>query len=64
VHFIVSLNQNQQMQKIINKYKMYLQSLHMFRQLNCHPQGVSIKELHARTVYKYTIGGFTAEVFT
>jgi hypothetical protein len=31
-HFIVSLSQNQQLHKIINKYKMYLQSLHMFRQ--------------------------------
>jgi hypothetical protein len=33
------------MQKIIDKYKMYLQPLHMFRQINCHPQGASIKEL-------------------
>jgi hypothetical protein len=45
-------------------YKMYLQPLHMFRQINCHPQDVSIKELQARTASKYTIGGFTVEVFT
>jgi hypothetical protein len=42
VHFIVSLSQNQQMHKVINKYKMYLQPLHMFGQINCHPQGVDI----------------------
>jgi hypothetical protein len=45
VHFIMSFSQNQQTHKIINKYKMYLQPLHMFRQINCHPQGVFIKEL-------------------
>ena len=43
---------------------MYLQPLHMFRQINCHPQGVFIKELQAHTAFKYTIVGFTAEVFT
>jgi hypothetical protein len=42
------------MHKIINKYKMYLQPLHMFRQINCHPQGVSIKELQV-IVLKLTI---------
>jgi hypothetical protein len=52
------------MHKIINKYKMYLQPLHMFLQINCHPQGVFIEELHVRTASKYTIGGFTVEVFT
>jgi hypothetical protein len=62
--FYRELSQNQQMRKIINKYKMYLQPVHMFQQINCHPQGVSIKELHARTASKYTIGGFTVEVFT
>jgi hypothetical protein len=51
------------MYKIINKNKMYLQPLHMFRQINCH-QGVSIKELQARTASKYTISGFTVAVFT
>ena len=36
----------------------------MFRQINCHLQGVSIKELQARTASKHTISGFTVEVFT
>jgi hypothetical protein len=58
------LGQDQQMQKIIKKYKMYLQPLHMFRQINFHPQGVFIKELQVRTASKYTIIGFTLEVFT
>jgi hypothetical protein len=31
---------------------MYLQPLRMFRQINCHPQGVYIKELQARTASK------------
>jgi hypothetical protein len=31
MHFIVSLSQNQQMNKLINKYKVSLQPLHMFR---------------------------------
>jgi hypothetical protein len=57
-------NQNQQMHKIINKYEVYLQPLHMFRQINCHPHGVSIKDLQVRTESKYTIGSFTVEVFT
>jgi hypothetical protein len=48
----------------INKYKMYLQPLLMFRQINCHPQGVSIKELQVRTASKYTIDGFIVEVLT
>jgi hypothetical protein len=52
------------MHKIINKYKMYLQPLHMFRQINCHPQGVFIKELQVLIAFKYTIVGFTVEVFT
>jgi hypothetical protein len=58
------LSQNQQIHKIINKYKMYLQPLHMFRQINCHPQGVFIKELQVLIASKYTIVGFTTEVFT
>jgi hypothetical protein len=62
--FYRQLSQNQQMHKIINKYKMYLQPLHMFRQIDCHPQGVFIKVLQVRTAFKYTIGGFTVEVFT
>jgi hypothetical protein len=59
VHFIVSLSQNQQIHKIIDKYKMYLQPLHMFRQINCHPQWVFIIELQVRIASKYTIVGFT-----
>ena len=64
MHLIVSLSQNKQMNKIINKYKMYLQHLHMFRQINCHHQGVFIKELHVRTASKYTVVGLTVELFT
>jgi hypothetical protein len=45
------------MHKIINKYEMYLQPLHMFRQINCHPQVVPIKELQVGTASRYTIGG-------
>jgi hypothetical protein len=52
------------MHKIIDKYKMYLQPLHKFRQINCHPQEVSIKQLQVRTASKYTIDGFSVEVFT
>jgi hypothetical protein len=33
------------MQKIIGKHKMYFQPLNMFRQMNCHLQGVFIREL-------------------
>jgi hypothetical protein len=51
-------------QRIVNRYKLYLQPLHMFRQINCHPQGVFIKELEVPTASKYTIGGFTVQVFT
>jgi hypothetical protein len=36
----------------------------MFRQINCHPQEVSIKELQVRTASKYTTGGFRVEVLT
>ena len=36
----------------------------MFRQINCHHQGVFIKELQVRTASKYTAVGFTVEVFT
>ena len=61
---IVSLSQNQQTHKIINKYKMYSQPLHMFRHINCHPQGVFIKELQVLIAPKYTIFGFTVDVFT
>jgi hypothetical protein len=57
-----SLSQNQEMHKIINKYRMYLQTLHVFRQLNCHPQKVFIKELQAFIASKYTIVGFTVEL--
>jgi hypothetical protein len=45
-------------------HKMYLQPLLMFRQINCHPQGVFIKELQVLIASKYTIVGFTVEVFT
>jgi hypothetical protein len=55
-----ALSQNQQMHKFINTYKMYLQPLHMFRQVNCHPQGVFIKELQALIASKYSIAGFTS----
>jgi hypothetical protein len=48
------LSQNQQMRKIINKYKMYLQPLHMFRQINCHAHGVVIEELQVLIASKYT----------
>jgi hypothetical protein len=51
------------MHKTINKYKMYLQPLRMLRQINFHPQGVSIKELQVCTASKYTIVGFTVDVF-
>jgi hypothetical protein len=43
---------------------MYLQHLHMFRQINCHPQGVYIKELKVRIASKYTIRGFKVEAFS
>jgi hypothetical protein len=59
-----ALSQNQQMHKIINKYEIYLQPLHMFRQINCHPQGVFIKELEVLIASKYIIVGFTVEIFT
>jgi hypothetical protein len=38
----------------------------MFRQINCHPQGVFIKDLQVLIAFKYTIGGFThiVEVLT
>jgi hypothetical protein len=36
----------------------------MFRQINCHPQGVFIKELQVLIASKYTVVGFTIEVFT
>jgi hypothetical protein len=62
--FYRELSQNQQMYEIINRYKMYLQSLHTFRQINCHPQAVSFKELQVRTASKYTIVGFTVELYT
>jgi hypothetical protein len=39
------------------KYKMYLQPLHMFRQINCHPQRAFIKELQVLIVNKYTTVG-------
>jgi hypothetical protein len=46
----LSLSQNQQMRKIINKYKMYLQPLPMYRQINCHRNEVFIKELQVLVV--------------
>jgi hypothetical protein len=61
---IMVLSQNQQMHKIIYKYKMYLQPLHMLWQINCHPQGIFIKELQVLIASKYTLVGFTVEVFT
>jgi hypothetical protein len=64
LHFILSFSQNQQMHKIINKYKIYLQPLHMFQDMNCHSQGVFIKKLQVLTASKYTICGFTVDVFT
>ena len=60
----ISLSQNQQMHKIINKNNMYFQPLHMFRQVNCHPQEVFIKELQVLIAFKYIIVGFTVEIFT
>jgi hypothetical protein len=36
----------------------------MFRQINCHPQGVSIKEPQVLIASKNTKVGFTVEVFT
>jgi hypothetical protein len=52
------------MHKIMNKHKMYLQPLHMSQQVNCNPQGIFIKELQVLIAFKYTIVGFTVEVFT
>jgi hypothetical protein len=60
----MSLSQNQQMHKIINKCKLYFQPLCMFQQMNCHFHGVFIKELQVFTASKYKTGGFTVEVFT
>ena len=54
-------SKHQQTHKIINKYKMYSQPLYMFRHINCHPQGVFIKELQVLIASKYTIVGFTVE---
>jgi hypothetical protein len=64
VNTVLKLSQNQQMHTIINKYKMYLQPLHMFRQTSCHPQEVFVKELQVLIASKYAIVGFTVEVFT
>jgi hypothetical protein len=53
------------MYKIINKYKMYLKPVHMFRQITCHPQGILSRNfkyiLHSNTQmlvlsYKYLRG--------
>jgi hypothetical protein len=52
------------MHKIISKHKMYLQPLHMFRQINCHTQGVFIKGLQVFIASKYTIVYFTIKAFT
>jgi hypothetical protein len=51
------------MHKIINKHEMYLQPLHMFRQVNFHPKGVFIKQLQVFIAFKYTIVDFTVEIF-
>jgi hypothetical protein len=61
---MASLSQNQQMYKIVKKYKTYFQPLNMLRQMNYHPQGLLIKELQVLTTSRCTIGGFTVEVFT
>jgi hypothetical protein len=42
---------------------MYLQPLHVFRQINYHSQGVFIKE-QVLIASKYTTVGFTVDVFT
>jgi hypothetical protein len=42
------------MHKIIGKYKVYFQPLHMFRQMNCHLQGV-FKTLQVPSASKHTI---------
>jgi hypothetical protein len=54
---------NQQMHKIIGKCKICFQPLHMFRQIDCHLQGVYITELQVLSVSKYTIYVFTIKVF-
>jgi hypothetical protein len=59
----MSLSQNQQLHTIINKYKMYLQPLRMFRQINCHHEGVFIKE-QVHIASECTIVSFAVEVFT
>jgi hypothetical protein len=51
------------MHKIIGMYKTYFQPLHMFRQIDCHFQGVYIRELQVLTASTYTIYGFTVKVF-
>jgi hypothetical protein len=51
------------MHKIFGKYKMYFQPLHMFWQVNCHIQGVFIRELQVPFTSKYTICGLTVKVF-
>ena len=61
---MASLSQNQQMYKIVKKYKTYFQPLNMLRQMNYHPQGLLIKELQVLSTSRCTIGGFTVEVFT
>jgi hypothetical protein len=54
---------NQQMLKIIGKYTIYFQPLRMFQQIDCHLQGVCIKELQVLSASKYTIYVFTVKVF-
>jgi hypothetical protein len=60
----MNLSQNQQVHRIINKNKMHFQPLHMFRQMNCHPQGALIKEVQVLIASNYTIDGFAVAVFT
>jgi hypothetical protein len=46
---------NQQMHKIIGKNKIYIQPLHMFRQIDCYLHGVYIRELQVLCEFKYAI---------
>jgi hypothetical protein len=50
------------MLKIINRYKMHFQPLHMFRQIAILRN--IYKELQVLTASKYTIYGFTVDVLT
>ena len=54
---------NQQIHKIIDKCKIFFQPLHMLWQIDCHLQGVYIRELEVLSASKYTIYGFTIKLF-